>query len=177
MTGLLGYSVGALLVVIGGCILAISTGWELPYELLLAGLDWLRTNTWESLVIAILIMILGILPFLKPRKSIDHTFRTVSQLGEVRVTVDAIGDLIVRSAQSKNEVRLVKPLIKQREDGLEILLDCQFNFETVIPEVSEQLQTQIKEDVERFTGIKVAEVKVLARRLDPVQSNRPPRVR
>ncbi|HHY25484.1 MAG TPA: alkaline shock response membrane anchor protein AmaP [Desulfitobacterium dehalogenans] len=174
---MIGYSVGALLVVIGGYILAIGTGWRLPYELILDGLNWLRANTWESLIIAIFIIVLGILPFIKPRKSIDHTFRTVSQLGEVRVTVDAIGDLIVRSAQSKNGVRLVKPLIKQREDGLEILLDCQFNPETVITEVSEQLQTQIKEDIERFTGIKVAEVKVLVRRLDPVQPNRSPRVR
>lgn len=174
---MLGYSVGALLVVIGLYILAMSTGWALPYALLLDGIQWLRANTWEGLIIAIFVLILGILPFLRPKKIPDHTFRTVSQLGEVRVTVDAIGDLIVRSAQMMNGVRLVKPLIKQREDGLEILLDCQFNPEAIIPEVSEQLQNQIKEDVERLTGIKVAEVKVLVRRLDSVQSNRPSRVR
>lgn len=174
---MLGYSIGALLVALGVYVLALGSGWGLPYALLLDGVHWLRANTWESLLIAIFIIILGITPFLKPQKRIDHTFRTVSALGEVRVTVDALGDLIVRSAQSKSGVRLVKPLIKQREDGLEILMDCQFNPETVIPEISEQLQALIKEDIERLTGIKVAEVKVLVRRLESHQSNRTPRVR
>ncbi|MGE4271601.1 MAG: alkaline shock response membrane anchor protein AmaP [Desulfitobacterium sp.] len=175
---MLGYSVGALLVVIGVYILALSTGWSLPYDIFMDGMIWLRSNTWEGLIVATFIIILGILPFLRPRRKIpDHTFRTVSQLGEVRITVDALGDIIVRSALNKNGVRLVKPLIKQREDGLEIFLDCQFNPEAAIPEVSEQLQAQVKEDIERYTGIKVAEVKVLVRRMDADPSNRPARVR
>lgn len=157
--------------------MALGTGWVLPYTLLAEGLLWLKAHNWESLIIAILLMVLGILPFLRPKKLPDHTFRTASPLGEVRITAEAIGDLIVRSARGNNSLHLVKPLIKQREDGLEILLDCQFNPETVIPEVSEQLQIQMKEDIERFTGLRVAEVKVLARRLDSVQANRPPRVR
>lgn len=174
---MLGYIFGAFLIGIALYTLALSTGWGLPYVLLLDGIQWLRDNPRESLVIAIFVLILGLLPFFKQRKVPDHTFRTVSQLGEVRVTVGAIGDLIVSSAVAMNGVRQVKPLIKQREDGLEILLDCQLNPDVVIPEVSEQLQTQTKEDVERFTGLKVAEVKVIVRRLEQAQSTRPARVR
>lgn len=74
-------------------------------------------------------------------------------------------------------VRLVQPVLRQREDGLEVLLNCQLNPESIIPEMSDELQTRIKEDVERYTGIKVAEVKVLVRRFDNAQSAQPARVR
>lgn len=173
----LAYVIGAFFVVISGWILAIATGWSLPYDVLLQGLYWLRAHSWESLVLAICFLIVGILPFLRPRKTIEQSFRTSSKWGEVRVTMEALGDIISRSAHEMTGVRLVRPVLRQREDGLEIQLNCQLNPEVVIPEMSDELQKRIREDVERYTGIKVAEVKVLVRRFDNAQSAQPARVR
>jgi uncharacterized alkaline shock family protein YloU len=175
---LLAYIVGIFFVVVSGWILAIATGWNLPYDVLQGGLLWLRAYPWESLILAIFLLILGILPFLRPRKKmIDLSFRTSSKWGEVRVTLEALADIISRSAHTMTEVRHVQPDIRQRESGLEIILNCQFNPESIIPETSDELQTRIKDDVERYAGIKVTEVKVLVRRLDNVQSAQPARVR
>jgi uncharacterized alkaline shock family protein YloU len=174
---LLAYSIGAFLVVISGWLLAIATGWNAPYDVLTQGLLWLRTHPWESLILAIFLLIIGIMPFLKPRKTIDLSFRTSSKWGEIRVTVEALGDIISRSAHAVPAVRHVQPIVGQREDGLEILLNCQFNPESIIPEISDELQTRVREDVELFTGIKVAEVKVLVRRFENIQTAPPARVR
>lgn len=174
---LLAYLVGILFVVISGWILAIATGWSLPYDILLQGVYWLKAHSWESLVLAICFLILGILPFLRSRKTTEQSFHTSSKWGEVRITMEALGDIISRSAHEMTGVRLVQPVLRQREDGLEILLNCQLNPEAVIPDMSSELQTRIKDDVEHYTGIKVAEVKVLVRRSDNSQSAQPARVR
>ena len=63
---------------------------------------------------------------------------------------------------------------RERETGLQIRVSCQFEQGIIIPKTSEELQTQVKEDVERYTGITVTEVKVLVRRLEKA---RPVRVR
>lgn len=174
---LLAYLVGVVCVVLSGWILAIATGWNLPYDILIQGLSWLKAHSWESLVLSIGLLILGILPFLRPQKKIEESYRTASKWGEVRVTMEALGEIISRSAHEVTGVRHVKPVLRQREDGLEILLNCQLNPDVVIPEITNELQTRIKEDVERYTGIKVAEVKVLVRRFDNAQSAQPARVR
>jgi uncharacterized alkaline shock family protein YloU len=89
----------------------------------------------------------------------------------------ALSDIISRSAQAMPGVRQVQPVLRQREDGLEIILNSQFNPEFVIPETAEELQTKVKDDVERYTGIKVAEVKVLVCRLEMTSTAQPTRLR
>lgn len=172
---MLAYLVGVFFIVVAGWILAITTGWNLPYDTLGDGLFWLKAHPWEDVVLSAFLLVLGILPFLSPRtRRVEQTFTTPSRLGEVRVTQEALQDIIIRSAQPQAGVRQVQPALKQREDGLEILVYAQLNPEVVIPETMEQLQVKTKEDIEHYTGIKVAEVKVLVRSLEPV---RPTRVR
>jgi uncharacterized alkaline shock family protein YloU len=175
---LLAYIVGIFLVVVAGWILAVATGWSLPYEGAVQTLYWLREHTWESLLLAVVILLIGILPFLRPTKKLnERSFRTSSKFGEIRVTMDALSDIIMRSANEVAGVRMVQPSVREREDGLEVIVHCQLNPEVVIPEISDQLQSKVREDVERYTGIKVAEVKVLVRRSDSSQSASPARFR
>ncbi|NMA69672.1 MAG: alkaline shock response membrane anchor protein AmaP [Desulfitobacterium sp.] len=174
---MLGYIIGALLIFIALYMMAICSGWGLPYFLLLDGLQWMRNNPWESLLIAILVLLIGLIPFLKPRQRIEESFLMSTQQGEVRLTAQALADIIVRSGQNLDGVKLVRPRLKSREDGLEVMLDCQLLPEVVIPNVTTQLQSKVKEDVERLAGIKVAEVKVLVRRTEQPNPQRLPRVR
>lgn len=173
----LAYGVGIVLIIISGWIIALVTGWNLPYVLLTDGLEWLRVHSWESLVLGIFFLVLGLLPFFRPRKKPDISFGTATKWGEVRITGEALVDIVSRSAHALPGVRLVQPVIRQREDGLEIILNSQLNPEFIIPETSNELQVRVKEDVEHYTGIKVAEVKVLVRRLENNQTTQPARLR
>lgn len=174
---MLAYVVGLFFVVIAGYMMAIAIGWDLPYNVLVDGLLWIRVHPWESLALAVFLLLIGLIPYLRPRKTVELSFSTSSKWGEVRVAMKALSDIISRSAQAMPGVRQVQPVLRQREDGLEIILNSQFNPEFVIPETAEELQTKVKDDVERYTGIKVAEVKVLVCRLEMTSTAQPTRLR
>ncbi len=169
---MLAYILGFLLILGALWILAIATGWGLPYFLIAQGLNWLRANPWESLVVAGALLLLGLLLFIRPRASADHSFRTSSKGGEVRISQDALQEIIARSAKSLPGVLQVRSTLKQRETGLEIIVLCQFEQGVLISQISEEILTKVKEDIELYTGIIVAEVKVLVRRLEKVRSVR-----
>lgn len=166
------YILGFLLILCALWVLAVATGWGLPYMMLVQGLEWLKANPWESMVVAALLLLLGLLLFLRPRETTDHSFRTPSKLGEVRITQDALQEIVARSATALPGVIQVQSSLKARETGMEITASCQFEQQVLIPQRSEELQTQVKHDVERYTGMNVTEVKVLVRRLETTRSAR-----
>ncbi|XWX60784.1 alkaline shock response membrane anchor protein AmaP [Desulfitobacterium sp. AusDCA] len=167
------YLVGVFFIIAAGWILAITVGWNLPYDVLEQALFWLKIHPWEDVVLSACLLVLGILPFLRPRSQRhEQTFLTSSQLGEVRMTEAAMQDIIRRSAQILPGVQNVQPNLRQREDGLEVLVYVQLKPEFIIPDTAEKLQGKVKEDVEHYTGIKVAEVKVLVRSLEAARQSR-----
>ena len=120
------------------------------------------------------LLLLGLLLFIRPRSRTDYSFRTSLKGGDVRISHDALQEIIARSAKSLPGVLQVGSNLRPREAGLEILVLCQFEQGVLIPQVSEAILKKVKEDVEIYTGIIVSEVKVLVRRLEKV---RPVRVR
>jgi len=144
----------------------MATGWGLPYILLANGLEWLRANPWESTVVAAALLLLGLLLFVRPRESTDRSFQTSSKGGNVRISQDALQEIIARSATALPGVLQVKSNLREREAGLQIMVSCQFEQGELIPQRAEELQTKVKADVELYTGIMVTEVKVLVLRLE-----------
>ncbi|MCO5387985.1 alkaline shock response membrane anchor protein AmaP [Desulfosporosinus sp.] len=169
---MLAYALGLLLILGALWILAIATGWGLPYFLIAQGLNWLRWNPWESIIAAGVLLVLGLLLFMRPRARTDYSFRTSLKGGDVRISHDALQEIVARSAMALPGVLQVKSNLRQRDAGLEILVLCQFEQGVLIPQISGEILTKVKEDVELYTGIIVAEVKVLVRRLEKVQSVR-----
>lgn len=171
---MLAYVLGLLLILCALWILAVATGWGLPYFLLANGLEWLRMSPWESTVVAGLLLLLGLLLFIRPRERRDRSFRTSSKGGEVRISQEALQEIIERSATELPGVLQVQSGLRERETGLEISVFCQFEQGVLIPQTSGELQTKVKQDVELYTGMIVTEVKVLVRRLEKARS---PRIR
>jgi uncharacterized alkaline shock family protein YloU len=169
---MLAYALGLFLILGAFWILAIATGWGLPYFLLAQGLDWLRMNPWESTVVAGLLLLIGLILFLRPRESTDRAFRASSKGGDVRISQEALQEIIVRSATALPGVIQVQSSLRERETGLEIIVFCQFEQGVLIPQTSGELQAKVKQDVELYTGIIVTEVKVLVRRLQKAHSAR-----
>lgn len=168
---MLAYALGLLLILGALWILAIATGWGLPYFLLAQGLDWLKMNPWESTVVAGLLLLLGLLLFMRPREIKERAFRTSSKGGDVRISEEALQEIIVRSATALPGVIQVQPRLSERETGLEIITFCQFEQGVLIPQTSGELQAKVKQDVELYTGIMVTEVKVLVRRLEKTKTS------
>ncbi|EGW36679.1 alkaline shock response membrane anchor protein AmaP [Desulfosporosinus sp. OT] len=163
---MLAYVLGCLLILGALWILAMSTGWGLPYLLIVQGLDWLKANPWESIVLAAFLLMLGLLLFVRPRESTERSFLTSSKGGDVRISQDALQEIIARSAMVLPGVLQVQSSLRERETGLQIMVSCQFEQDVLIPQMSAELKAKIKQDVELYTGILVTEVKVLVRSLE-----------
>ena len=168
------YALGCLLILGALWILAIITGWGLPYLFLVQGLDWLKVNPLETIVVAVVLFLLGLLLIVQPRENTDRAFRTSSKGGEVLISQDALQEIIARSAMALPGILQVRSSLRERENGLQIRVSCQLEQGVIIPQTSEELQAQVRADVERYTGIIVTEVKVLVRRLEKAH---PARVR
>ena len=166
------YALGCLLILGALWILAMATGWVLPYVLLANGLEWLKANPWESSAVAAVLLFLGLLLFVRTRESSDRSFQTSSKGGNVRISQDALQEIIARSATALPGVLQVTSHLRERENGLQIMVSCQFEQDERIPKTSEELQAKVKADVELYTGIMVTEVKVLVLRLEKAHLTR-----
>lgn len=169
---MLAYALGLTLILGALWILAIATGWGLPYSVLVEGLDWLRMYPWESVVVSGLLLLVGLLLLMRPRERRIREFRTSAKGGAILISQEALQEIIVRSATALSGVIKVQSSLRELEKGLEITVFCQFEQGVVIPQTSGELQTKVKEDVELYTGITVTEVKVLVRRLEKARAAR-----
>lgn len=163
---MLAYCLGVLLIIIALWILALASGWLFLSDLLSWVIEWLKSNQWESTVLAAFFLLLGLLIFLRPRERIPRSFQTSSKSGEIRIAYDALQEIVRQSALEVAGVNQVKVSLRERKAGLEITIITQFNSNIVITETSEGLQGKVQKDVEYYTGIHVAEVKVLVRSLE-----------
>ena len=169
---MLAYALGCFLIFGALWLLVMATGWELPYLLIIQGIEWLKANPWQSIVAAVVLLLLGLLLFVRPRERMDRSFLTSSKGGEVRISQDALQEIIARSATVLPGVLQVQSSLRERDTGLQIMVTCQFEQGILIPKMSEELQAKVKQDVELYTGILVTEVKVLVRSLEKARSVR-----
>jgi uncharacterized alkaline shock family protein YloU len=169
---LLAFVLGVLMVLVAFWISAMATGWGLPYDFLLQGLNWLKWNPWESLVAAAFLLLGGLLLLVRPRDNSNRSFRAPSSGGDVRISQEALEEIIARSASVLSGVVQVHSSLRERDNGLQISISCQYEQGVLIPQLSKELKEKIKHDVELYTGISVAEVKVLVRRLEKLRTAR-----
>jgi len=169
---MLAYALGLAFIIVALWVLAMATGWWLPYGLLAQGLEWLKANPWESTVLAAVLLLLGLLLVVRPRERADRSFLTSSKGGNVWISQEALREIIARSATLLPGVLQVKSDFSVQGTGLQIMLTCQFEQDALIPLKSEELQVKVKADVELYTGIQVTEVKVLVQRLEKARSLR-----
>lgn len=96
----------------------------------------------------------------KSHKPMKHTVIKSTQLGDIYISIDAIEELVAKSAIKILGVREIKPIIKPTEQGIAVLIKGQVNTEESIPEISTQLQNTVRESLETIAGISVVEVKI-----------------
>lgn len=94
----------------------------------------------------------------KPRGK--HVVLTESNLGQVRISLQAIENLVVKVVSQINGVREVKPRIFSIPQGIGIQVRASVTPDINIPEVSAEIQGRVKDRVFEVTGISVGNVKV-----------------
>lgn len=83
-----------------------------------------------------------------------------TSLGDVRISLDAVENLVRKTARSIKGVREIKAVVTHGKDGLSAHLSATISPEVSIPEVSEEIQSSVRQYVKRVVGVDMAEVRL-----------------
>lgn len=83
-----------------------------------------------------------------------------TELGEVRISLDAVENLVRRVARSIKGVRDIKATVTNGPDGLVVFLRGVMSPEISVPVASEEIQQAVKSYVHRVVGVEVVEVRI-----------------
>ena len=122
------------------------------------------TGSIELGIVGLIILILGLRAIWSCFKveRVEETVKHETEIGEVKISLQTIESLVLQAA--KNKIKGIKEItakIRTTESGVLILIKGKILADLEIPQVSEELQTAVKEHVESKAGITVGEVKVL----------------
>jgi uncharacterized alkaline shock family protein YloU len=83
-----------------------------------------------------------------------------TSLGDVRISLDAVENLVRKVARSIKGVRDIKAVITNSKEGLSASLRATISPEVSIPDVSEEIQTTVRQYVKRVVGVEMTEVRL-----------------
>jgi uncharacterized alkaline shock family protein YloU len=95
----------------------------------------------------------------------EKTIINQTQFGEIRITITAIENLVLRATRRIKGVKDAHVGIRADLTGLDIFIEVSVNPDLSIPQVSEEIRTKVDEYIFETVGIRVNSVKVLVTRV------------
>lgn len=81
--------------------------------------------------------------------------------GQVSMTIPAVKVIVMKAVKTVEGIRDIRTTISNKPEGVDVLLHTMINPEYNIPEMSEKIQTVVRQQLEDVGGLKVAGVRVL----------------
>ncbi len=101
--------------------------------------------------------------FQKNSKEQSSTINYSTEIGDVKISVEAIETMATRTGRQIPGVRELVAKVVPTEFGAKIALKVSLDPDTSIPETSDKLQAEVKQYVERLSGIKIEKVLVVVK--------------
>jgi len=154
------YNLGLL--ALGTAMIATAAG----NQVVLNSLTYWFANPWERVwagAVGGLLLILGMILIVLTlrREASDAVLVKDGANGQIFITIPAVEQVVLKSARALPGVRETRPVIKNIHQGLKIYLHLLVVPDTIVPELTANLQQVVKADVERMVGVPVLEVRVL----------------
>ncbi|MDI3269552.1 MAG: alkaline shock response membrane anchor protein AmaP [Bacillota bacterium] len=151
------YTFSLAFVSLGALLLAL--GWSKPMEgvqeVLLSSSGRVVLGMVATIFFGVSVRLLWF-AFRRPQR-----YRAVvhqGDLGEVRITLEAVENLVQRVARGVQGVREVKPAVARGERGLEVYLRLWVAPDVNIPRLADLLRQEIRRYVEDVVGVEVVQV-------------------
>lgn len=119
---------------------------------------------WKFFLIATLVSILFLIVSIKllftgtKSKTLISTLIKHTELGMIRVSVNALEIMTQKAVRSFDQVKDVRINIVTEEDGIKVRLKVLIMPDVVLPDLSVSIQQKVKEYIEGYSGIVVKEV-------------------
>lgn len=152
-----------VLIFVAGVAITASTG---NMELIKTAAGVFETPQGRTTVgiVALLLLIFGIamiLLILQRQKKVDSYEIETTLNGAISITDAALKVIIMRALKQVNGVKETSSQIRNSEKGLLITVHMMVNPNLSVPEMSQAIQNEIKDAVEKISGLSVEHVRVL----------------
>lgn len=144
-----------------GAGLLVAFGWRAPFQVLVDAVESTR-GRWSLGIIAAVLFISSVrlLYFAFRRGQASQTVVHQAELGEVRIKIDAIENLVRRVARQVKGIREAQPRVDASEGGIDVRIRVWVSPDVNIPEVTSELQQEISRYVHNVVGISVTQCEV-----------------
>ncbi|MDF2501608.1 MAG: hypothetical protein K0Q77_2322 [Anaerosporomusa subterranea] len=138
-------------------------------SLRLISMDWVRTSIesiagrWEAGLVGAVFLLVSLrllLAGLRSRrggKSITHH----TNLGDVHVSLDAVENLVEKTARHTRGVRGVKVSVQHANAGVSIILKIVVSPDSNIPAVTDEIQQRVSESIKNTVGVEPVDIRVV----------------
>jgi len=165
------YSLGvmAALFLIG----LVAAGWTAPAQIFRIYMAHLNGRTVVGVIVLIYLatsvrfFLMSLSVERRPAQALVHE----TGMGQVRVSVEAIENMVRRAAGQIKGVRDIRPRVVCLPEGINIFIRVVLAPETNIPEATDQLQRSVADYVSEIAGVNVQTVKIL---VDSISSETAP---
>jgi len=142
-------------------IVLMALGWDVPLESLAHSLSTAE-GKWATGIVgaAFLVVSLRLLYFAFRRRQSTQAVVHETGLGDVRVSMDAVENLVRRVVKQTAGVRDVRARVVPEEAGVSVSLTAAVSPDTNIPELSDEIQNSVKNFVRDVVGINVSQVRI-----------------
>lgn len=140
-----------------------AAGWTTPVDLFRVYVGHANGRAVVGVVVILLLIVSGkfLLRALSSEKRPHQAIVQETGLGQVRVSVEAIENMVHRVVNQISGVREVKPRVACLPDGVSVFMRISVSPEINIPQTTDQIQGRVGEYIEEVAGIKVHSVKIL----------------
>lgn len=155
--------------------LAIISILVIIFSFRLVTLDFIWTNLsalygrWELALVGFVFLLVSVrflLSGIRYRRGTETVIHNTS-LGQVRISLNALETSVIRAAKDVVGVKDIKVKILRNGDNISVILKVSVMPDIAIPETTDDIQKNVKSYVEKITGIKVNEIKVIVDGISP----------
>ena len=139
----------------------------LALNLISLGLVWTSISIikgqWEAAVIGLLFFFVSIrllLAGLRSRRN-NGTIAHHTSIGDVHITLDAVKNLVEKTARHTRGVRGVKVSVYQEPQGLKVMIRAVVSPESNVPTVGGEIQQRVQDYIKNTVGVELVDIQVL----------------
>ncbi len=146
--------------IISLALLVVSFGWDKPLVLFLKSLE---TSTGKTVigVLSGFLFLMGLrFIYIGIQKAPVHALVHDTEMGQVRISLIAVKNLVSRVASRIPGVRRVRTAVTSGDVGLRVSLELKVAVDANLPELADKLQKAVASYVRDIVGVSVETVSV-----------------
>lgn len=148
------------LTLVSGVAALVSVGWRRPLDALGAALSTSGGRTAVGVVSAFLFLVSLRFIYLVFNRRPPQTLVHETGMGEVRISLEAVKNLVTRVALKTAGVRDARAFVRAGNQGLVVSLELKVAVDANVPDLADKLQKAVSSYVHDIIGVTVESVRV-----------------